>query len=198
MRRAVLTITLGLAWASPGFSQEPARSQESTQEESGDKWLVWKWVNFAILVGGLGYLIRKHAPAFFEQRTQEIGQAIEQARQAKRDAEAQASAIAQRMVGLREEIERLREAARREITAEGERIGRETEQRLQRIQEQSKQEIALISRGLRDELRRYSAQLAVDRASERIRSEINTNVQQNLVDAYLQDLRTRATAGART
>jgi F0F1-type ATP synthase membrane subunit b/b' len=83
------------------------------------------------------------------------------------------------------------------MSAEGERIGRETELRLRRIQEQSAQEIALMSRALRDELRKYSAELALDLAQRSIRSRMTKDLQDGLVDRFLQDLRYRATLGAR-
>jgi F-type H+-transporting ATPase subunit b len=157
----------------------------------------WKWANFAILAAGLGYLIRKNAPAFFRQRSEEIQRGILEASKEKTDAEARAAAIDRRLAGLASEIESLRSEARAEIAAEGERIGRETEQRLQRIQSQSVQEIALMSRGARDELRKYSADLALDLARQRIRSRMTPDVQDGLVDGFLQDLRSSPAPGAR-
>jgi F-type H+-transporting ATPase subunit b len=179
-----------LVIATAAFAQEA-----NPGVEQGDPWLVWKWVNFLILAAGLGYLIRKHAPAFFQQRSQEIQHAITEARQAKQDAETRAAAIERRLAGLQSEIESLRETARAEIAAEGERIGRETVQRLERIREQTAQEITLMSRAVRDELRKYSAQLALDLAEQRIRSRVTPDVQLGLVDQFLEDL--RVSPGAR-
>jgi F-type H+-transporting ATPase subunit b len=186
----VVGICLLMAWC--------AWAQEGNGgAEQGDPWLVWKWANFLILAGGLGYLIRKHAPAFFQQRTKEIQQAISEATQASKDAEARVAAIELRLAGLQSEIESLRATAHAEVAAEGERIGRETEQRLQRIREQSAQEIALMSRAARFELRKYSAQLALDLAEQRIRSRMTADVQDGLVDGFVQDLHNRLTPGAR-
>ena len=56
------------------------------------------------------------------------------------------------------------------MSAESERISRQTEQHLQKIQDQSTQEIVLIARAARHELRRYSAQLALGFAEQRLRS----------------------------
>lgn len=164
--------------------------------EPSDPWLGWKWANFAVLALGLGYLIRKNAPAFFNQRSEEIRQGIVEAAKVKKDAEARAAEIDRRMAGLESEIAALRTGAKAEIAAEGDRIGRETSDRLQRIQAQTAQEIALISRNARLELRKYSAQLALDLAQQRIGSRMNRDVQNNLVDGFLQDLR-RQTPDAR-
>ena len=48
-------------------------AQESGEAGKGEDSLsVWKWANFLILAGGLGYLIGKSAPGMFRNRTSEI------------------------------------------------------------------------------------------------------------------------------
>jgi len=196
MRRATLAIVLGLAFAAFALPQETGEKREAQQEaEAGDPWIWWKWINFVILAGGLGYLISKYAPAFFAQRSQEIEQALADAAQATKKAEAQAAGIELRLAGLQNEIENLRQAARSETAAEGERIRSDTARRLERIQEQAAQEIDLITRAARDDLRKYSALLALDLAEQRIHSRITKDVQDDLVDGFLQDMRTRPSAG---
>ncbi len=86
-------------------------------------------------------------------------------------------------------MEDLRKSARAEMANEAERIRGETERHLKRIQEQSAQEIALLARASRDELRRYAAVLALDLAEQRIRSRITPDVQDGLVDGFIHDLR---------
>jgi len=190
MRRAVLAAALGLALACSVMAQEPSKKSETElNRESSDPMLAWKWANFAVLALGLGYLINKHAPAFFQQRSQEIQQGILDATKAKQAAEARVAEIEKRLAGLDKEIENLRSGARADITAEGERIGQETEQRLKRIQAQSAQEIELMSRAAQDELRKYSGGLALDLAEQRIRSRMTPDLQDGLVDGFLQDLR---------
>lgn len=190
MRRLALLTALGLALSLQALPQETAPPGEASQAgEQHDPWIWWKWLNFAILAGGLGYLIAKHTPALFRRRAQEIEQAIAQAAAAKKDAEAQAAGLELRLAGLKTEIDNLRIAARADIQTEGERIARETEQRLQRIREQSGQEIELMSRAVRLQLHRYSAELALDLAQQRIRPLVTSDVQNGLVDGFLQGLR---------
>ncbi len=172
-------------------------AQGGPEAETGDPWLGWKWANFAILAAGLGYLIRKHAPAFFEQRSLEIRQGIAEATKIKQEAEARAAAMERRLASLESEIAGMRAAAREEIDAEGGRISRETVQRLQRIQAQSAQEIELMTRALREDLRKHSARLALDLAEQRIRSRITKETEDSLADRFLQDLRYKLTPGER-
>ncbi len=49
-----------------------------------------------------------------------------------------------------------------------------------------------MTRGAKDELRKYAAQLAVSLASERISSRMNPALQENLVSSFMGDLERRA------
>ena len=192
MRRAILTITLGFALAACAWPQEPAEKAGSKNEaEQGDPWIWWKWVNFLILAGGLGYLISKHAPPYFAQRSREIQDALLEGAKAKQEAEARAAQIEKRLAGLDREMADLRKAAGAETAAEGDRLRRETERRIQRIQQQAAQEIELMTSAARQELRKYTALLALDLAEQHIHSRMTKDVQEELADGFLQDLRTR-------
>jgi len=84
------------------------------------------------------------------------------------------------------------------MAAEGERITRETTHHLENIKSQAAQEIVLMTRATREELRKYSAGLALDLAEQKIRARMNKDIQDRLVDGFLQDLHrpeTRSAAG---
>ena len=192
MRRLILTAALGLAFSIYALPQEPAsKAEPKSESEQGDPWIWWKWVNFLILAGGLGYLISKHAPPYFVQRSHEIQDALLEGARAKQEAEARAAVIEKRLAGLDREMESLRQTAGAETAAEGERLRQDTERRLQRVQQQTAQEMELMTSAARQELRKYAALLALDLAEQRIHSRITKDVQEELVDGFLQDLRTR-------
>ena len=195
MRRAVLALALGLTLASFAFAQESA-SGANAAGETAEPGIGWTWINFVILVAGLGYLIAKTAPAYFKGRSAEIQRALVEAKREIKDAEAKATDLDLRLSGIQTEVEQLRNQARSEMALEAERIRTDTERHLKRIQEQAEQEIALMTRGARDELRNYSAGLALDLAEQRIRSRVTPDMQQALVDGFAQDLR-RLTPDAR-
>ena len=192
MRRATLALALGLAFGPRMLPQETAKT-EAKQEEQGDPLIWWKWANFALLAAGLGYLIAKNVPALFRRQTEEIQKSLADAAKVKKDADEQAAGVAQRLANLQAEIENLRQAARTELATEGERMRREGEHQLQRVQEQAGQEIELMTRGAKAELRKYAGALALDLAQQRIRSRMTPATQENLVDGFLHDLRDRAT-----
>jgi F0F1-type ATP synthase membrane subunit b/b' len=196
MRRAILVLAFGLAFACCALPQENAGKFDPKYDaEQGDPWIGWKWANFVLLAGGLGYLISKHAPAYLAQRSREIEASLLEAAKTKQDAQARAAAIEKRLADLDREIQSLRQAAQAETAAEGERLRRETELHLQRIQKQAGQEIDLMISAAREDLRRYAALLALDLAEQRIVSAMTKDVQEGLVDGFLQDLRTRVKPG---
>lgn len=186
-RRAAFAIAVGLAFASCALPQEPAKS-ETNQASQSDPWLGWKWANFAILAVGLGYLIGKSVPPLFRKQSDEIKAALAEAAKIKADAEAYHASVAARLANLQKEIDELRKSAHAEMSAESERIRRETERHLDRIREQSAQEIALMTRSAKNELQRYSAELAIGLAEQRIRSRMNFELQEKLVSGFLEDL----------
>jgi len=191
MRRATLTIALGLAFACYALPQEAPSKTAANESQQGDSMIWWKWANFAILAVGLGYLIGKNVPPLFRKQSDEIKSALAEAARIKLEAAAYASSVEARLANLQKEIQQLRETAHAEMTAESERVRRETEHHLQRIREQSVQEVALMTRGAKDGLRKYAAELAVGLAEQRIRSRLNPAMQEKLANGFLSDLHRR-------
>ena len=189
-RRAVLAVALGLALASYALPQESGA--QKAEVEQGDPWIWWKWANFLILAGGLGYLIRKNVPPLFDKQSSEIQSSLREAAKAKEEAATYAAGIEARLANLQSEIEKLRVSARTDMATESERIRRETDHHLLRIREQTAQEIELLTRSATAELRKYSAELAIGLAEQRIRSRMNPDTQQSLAEGFLHDLRERA------
>jgi F-type H+-transporting ATPase subunit b len=191
-RRATFALALGLAFASYALPQEAPAAAQTKEAEQGDPWIWWKWANFAILAAGLGYLIGKNVPPLFRKQSEEIQSALAEAAKIKQEAAAYAAGVEARLASLQSEIQQLRESAHADMTAESERIRVETEHQMQRIREQSVQEIALMTRGAKDGLRKYAAELAIGLAEQRIRSRMNPATEETLVNGFLRDLHERA------
>jgi F-type H+-transporting ATPase subunit b len=190
MRRASIAIALGLAFASYGLPQEAPAATENHAEQ-GDPMIWWKWANFAILAVGLGYLIAKNVPPLFRKQSDEIQNALAESAKIKQEAAAYAAGVEARLANLQSEIQKLRETAHAEMIAESERIRRETEHHVQRIREQSVQEMALMTRAAKAELRKYAAELAIQLAEQHIRFRMNPETQEQLVDGFLHDIHGR-------
>jgi F-type H+-transporting ATPase subunit b len=187
LKRALIVMLL----AASLHAQErpPSAHEQAAETESGDNMLWWKWANFLILAGGLGYLISKNAGAFFRGRTDEIRKGISEAAQMKQEAETKVAEVERRMASLGAEIEKLRADAHEQIEAEGERLRREAEQNARRVQTQAEQEIEFMTKAARQEIRAEAANLALDLAAERARARMRPEIQHRLVDSFVAELR---------
>ena len=156
---------------------------------------LWKWANFAILAGGIGYLLSKHAGPFFASRSEEIRNGIAGAKQLQAEAEARSAEVERMLAAFDGQIEALHNAATEEGQAERQRIKRQTEVQLARIHQEAEQEIAAAARAARLELQSYTAGLAVALAREKIRERITPQDQDALFGGYIRDLEQSKTYG---
>jgi F-type H+-transporting ATPase subunit b len=163
-------------------------AEHKNAAEDEGKWLAWKWVNFLILAGGLGYLIGKNAGPFFRSRTAGIQKDISESGRLREEAEEKAREIEGRLAALGAEIEKLRAEASAVFSVEGERIRQETERHLARLRQQTEREIESMSKAAREGLHAYAARLALDLAEERIRSCMDAPAQSRLLDAFTRQL----------
>jgi F-type H+-transporting ATPase subunit b len=170
----------------PETSAEKKSGEAENEEEQGLE--PWKWVNFAILVGALGWLIGKNAGPFFASRSQQIRKGIADAEQIRLEAEARVAAVDAQLANLATEIEQMRKAARDEQIAEGERIRQRTVAELAKAQERGEQEIAAAGKAARLELKRYAAQLALDLAAQKIQQRMNPESDDALVQDFVREL----------
>lgn len=174
--------------ASDSHSPDAAESHSKDSGGHGDRGIWWKWANFAILAGGLGYLIAKKAPAFFESRTQAIQKGILEARTAREQAEARARQIQQHLDNLESEIEGLRRSAREESAAEEARLRAETEDSIHKIKVRAEQELAAAVKSATQDLKSHAAELAIELARQKVRERMTGPVNDSLVHSFVADL----------
>jgi len=188
--------------ASPDHAPTVAHAQEAAQHGEGEapmpNEILWKWANLAVLVGVLWFLVGKGAATFFRSRTEEIQRGIREAAQVRADAEARAAQIESKISNLSGEIEQIRAASKVEISAEAARIQAETQAHLSKIQAQAEREIASATKQASVELRAYAAQLAVEIAEKQIRQRLDTTIQEDLANGFVNDLRQEAPAATRS
>jgi F-type H+-transporting ATPase subunit b len=167
----------------------PQEKEAAGHEEStSDPWIWWKWANFVLLAGALGYLINKHAGSYFRGQTEEIQRGIVEAGKLKAEAEARAAMIQKRLAGIDGEIKDLRTRAQAEMANEAARLKAETERLLQRAEQQTKQELEFMTKAAKHELKGFSADLALGMAEQRIRALLSPASQDTLANAFIKDL----------
>lgn len=156
--------------------------------------ILWKWANFFLLGAALSFLVAKNAPAFFKNRTEEIQSGLTEARKLREESEARVAGIEKRVASLETDLKQLREDARKEMVSEGERIKQETARAIQKIQVHAEMEIASAAKLARQELKAYSADLAVQLATGQIRERITPQTQDQLVDNFVKQLQSQKVA----
>ena len=131
MRRAgalaALALVVGLA---AGFAQHHETVSDKTTEEAGPgthgNLELWKWANFALLAGALGWVIKKNAGPFFDARSREIRKQLVEAKEIRAEADRRTQQVETRLANLGTEIEALKREALAEQQVENERFRAQT------------------------------------------------------------------------
>lgn len=153
---------------------------------------LWKWPNFLLLAGFLGYLIRKHGGPLLAARSEKIRQSLEAGEKAKADADARAAAVQSKIANLDREIAEFRTSALADLEREAERIRQQAETELSRIGQHTAVEIVTYGKQARQELRQYVAKLAMDLAEQKLRARMSPDAQTTLLNNFTADLSTHA------
>ena len=180
MRRSAFLLALGLALTAPAAF--------AATEGGGSNLEIWRWANFLLLAGGLGYLIRKNAGPFFAERKKQIRADLAQAEEMRKDAEGRIMEVERRLGNLESEMAALREESALEARSETERMKQQTVEEMAKIRAHAEQEIASAGKAARLELKRYSARLAIHQAEQRVRGRITADTQNELVRGFVRDL----------
>jgi len=183
MRRVVRVWLMACAMAAAALAQETSGGEGSSGLE------FWKWANFVVLAGAIGYFAGKYGPPFFAARSHSIRKDIVEAEQARKEAEARAAAVEQRLANLEADIAALRAEARDEGRAETERIAHHTAAESAKIHSNAEQEIAAAGKAARMELKAYAAELAISLAEQKIRARMTPATQEALVRGFVRDLK---------
>jgi F0F1-type ATP synthase membrane subunit b/b' len=164
---------------------EAERIKESTGVTEKGPNIIWGWANFIILAGGLGYLIKKHAGPYFAQRSLEIRKGMADAEAERIASDAKVADVNARLSNLQSEIESLRAGAKQEAEADAERVRQEAAAEIAKIQSHLAEEIASATKSAKLELRRYSAELALSLAEQKITARLTPETQDVLVRRFV-------------
>jgi F-type H+-transporting ATPase subunit b len=180
-------LAMGLMAAGPAFAQEGA-AEKGKSGLSPTLESVLLWANFAVLVGGLGYLTRKYGAPFLAARSQKISQDIVEAARVRKDAEERAAEVDRRLANLESDLAALRVESQQELKSQRRQSTARGAVEMAKIQERAEQEIAAAGKLARLELKRYSADLAVALAGQKIQARMTPDTQAALVRGFVKEL----------
>jgi F-type H+-transporting ATPase subunit b len=181
----MLLVTLCLAGA------VRAEEQTTTDQKTVAAQELFKWINFAIVAGGVIWLFAKVLPPVFRGRAETISSAIAKATAAKNEADALLRDAERKLANMEKEVAELRETAQRESAAEIERLMAATHSDEEKIAVAAKTEIAAAERAARQELKALAANLAVDGAQTQLAAQLTPQVQESLVSEFMKSLEAR-------
>lgn len=154
----------------------------------GDPYIWYKWFNFAILAGGLGYLVAKLGVPALRGQQKAILKKLEEAQKKAAEAERRTKQVEEKVAGLEREIAELRRRAAEEMALEARQMEEETRRLLEKVDQQAQLEIASAVDHARKELRAMAAELAVQLAAERLAAEVAQGAQERLVERFIRSL----------
>jgi F-type H+-transporting ATPase subunit b len=187
MKRFLASLFLaGALFTTPILAQEPEGAKSAEDKKEGLE--IWKAVNFVILAGILGYLIKKNVGPLLTARSKEITEGLAAGERANAEAKAKAAAVDLRLAGLEKEIASLRENSRAERDQEAERLKREAQREMERIRRQAAAEIESASKHARVEVQRHAARLALDLAEKKLRDRMSPDTQAALAERFVADM----------
>ena len=189
MKRCALStvLALGLLSAAPAFAQEGA-AEKTKSGLSPTLESILLWANFAVLMGGLGYLTRKYGSPFLAARSQKISQDIVEAAHVRKDAEERSAEVDRRLASLESDLAALRTESQKELKVQRRQATARGAAEMAKIQEHAEQEIAAAGKLARLDLKRFSAELAVAMAGQKIEARMTPDTQEALVRGFVKNL----------
>lgn len=177
------------AWA-VALTVAPLMAQEGHAAGEGESptSMILLWVNFAILVGGLAWLIRKYGTPFLEARGAKIQRDLADAAELRKKADAQAADVDRRLLNLDASLAGMRAESQKEMDAQRRRIAEQMETEIAKIRANVEQEVATAGKAARAELKSFAGHLAIELAEQKIQSRITPDVDDRLLKTFLHGL----------
>jgi F-type H+-transporting ATPase subunit b len=129
---------------------------------------IFDFINFAIIVLGIGIPLFKFLPKFLRQRGEKVRTDIESARKVTEDANSRLSAVEAKLSRIDEEIQKFRTEVEEEIGRDEARIKASLEEESARIVAAAQQEIGSAAAQAKRGLRHFAADLAVEQAAKQM------------------------------
>ena len=172
------------------FLALPVLAAEGAEPDPADTTagLIFRWLNFLFVFGGLAYLLAKHGGAFFRGNAKAIAASIVEATAVKSEAERELREVETKIARLDRDVAEIREEARRNWAAESERLYASGQSEIEKIGQAARQELAASERAAQQQVREIAASLAVERAGALVSSMMNAEIRARMFQSFLSEL----------
>lgn len=145
-----------------------------------------QFINFAILAAAILYFLFKALPAAYRNRKSSIKKALVDARSATQIATERLNTVEQRLAKLDQEIDSIRKQVEQDALADEARIKASLEEERVRIVDSAGHEIEAAGAAAQRDLKRFAAELALDRATSQLSLDQDTD--RKLVSGFARGL----------
>jgi F0F1-type ATP synthase membrane subunit b/b' len=172
------------------FISFPAFAEEAAKTDPADTpvGIFFRWLNFLIVFGAIGFLIVKHGGAFFRSNAKEISASIVEAAAVKAEADRELAQAEAKVQNLDHDLAALREEAQRNWAAERERLKASTVAEIEKINQAAVAEMTASERAAQQELRHVAAAMSVERAAALVTSRMNPEIRSRMFQSFLDKL----------
>lgn len=183
-RKLIIALLMAIALPAMAF----ASGDGGGHADSGVilKDFIWRCLNFAVMVGLLGYFVSKPIRNGLQNRRAEIEKTLADAAAARDAAEAKAREYQEKLAKASAEIETIYAAIRREGELERDKILASAKEMAAKIEQEADAKAASAVARARTELRAEAARLAVELAEELLAKSVTAADQKRLIDEYMQ------------
>lgn len=149
---------------------------------------LWKFVNLAVFVGLMIYLVKTPLSEAFKAKRDAIRAELIKAEEEKQSALRQLTSAEAKLAGLENEKAAVLKKARDEAESEKRRLAEQAEWDVKKLQEQTSGEISRLQKQTLVQLRRFSAEESVRLAAEKLRAQIDTTKDAQLVKSGIASI----------
>jgi F-type H+-transporting ATPase subunit b len=150
---------------------------------------LWKFANLAIFTGLGIYVLRKPISQALATRREAIQQELIKAQSERDQALARVAEADTLLTRLDDDVRKVQEQARTEVTAERQRITASTEREIEKLKQQAQREMETADKLARKELRQFLAEKSVQMARESIRVQLRPEDDTALILESIGELR---------
>ena len=149
---------------------------------------LWKFINLALFVSILTYLLKRPLSEAFKARREVIRAELIKAEEEKKAALAELAETEAKLAALEAKKEEIIKSAQADIDFEKKRLAEQTRIDIERMRLQTEAEVARCEGQTRAELRRFSAEESIRLAEEKLRARIDDSIDVRLVRSSIEKI----------